>query len=81
MSNKVIVSDKINLGQVSKSTDNANKGIDKDMTKGLTFNKNNIFVKKMNKKKTKIRLKIINEYCQLDPKISFANEIKIIGIV
>jgi hypothetical protein len=51
------------------------------MTKGLTFNKNNIFVKKMNKKKTKIRLKIINEYCQLDPKISFANEIKIIGIV
>ena len=51
------------------------------MTKGLTFNKNNIFVKKMNKKKTKIRLKIINEYCQSDPKINFANEIKSIGIV
>tara|TARA_Y100000996_G_C22486123_1_gene628304 strand:- start:783 stop:998 length:216 start_codon:yes stop_codon:yes gene_type:complete len=69
------------LGQVSKSADNANKGTDKDITKGLTFNKNNIFVKKMNKKKTKIRLKIINEYCQPDPKINFANEIKSIGVV
>ncbi|MDA7476509.1 hypothetical protein N8992_02015 [Candidatus Pelagibacter ubique] len=79
--NEKMTSVSMYLGQVSKSTDNVNKGIAKDIINGLTFNIKRLLENIIREKKTKIRLKIIKAYCHSVPKKNFDNAIKRTGIV
>ena len=79
--NEKIISESMYLGQVSKSTDKTNKGIDKHIIKGLTFNNIRLFENKIREEKTKIRLSIIKAYCHASPKKYLDSAIKRTGIV
>ena len=75
------MSERIYLGQVNKSADKLNSGIDKDIINGLTFNNFRILENIINENKTKIRLRNINEFCHPVSNVNFNTAIKSTGIV